>query len=269
MHLLSAAWSLIGSLAYLGAVANAAGVLDFGIVFPRPNETYAPTDKFPVVFALQNAALAKNLGLVINTFVRSGPDLLSGLDGADAKHDLKSANFTTSEPYFVYHFLNITGEGLYELFSTTSWARCDERDNEVIITRNSSNLLARFEIKKGAQMVDLVAATADNTKTCPTQGFALNVTDETREAPEPWDYRPSGTCAVLNSSSPTPTANPCRVKIDSAASESMYAALHTALCKGLNPPADCPKETSAAQQVAVASIVSIAAALGAVGFLLA
>lgn len=61
MHLVShAIWSFVCLLACLGSVVNAAGELEIGVVFPR-NETYAPTDNFPIVFALQNAELAKHL----------------------------------------------------------------------------------------------------------------------------------------------------------------------------------------------------------------
>ncbi|KAK6515171.1 hypothetical protein TWF506_007516 [Arthrobotrys conoides] len=270
MHLLSRAiWSLVGSLAYFGAAAvNAAGVVEVGIVFPRTNQTYAPTDKFPIVFAVQNAKLAKNLRLSISSFVRNGPDLRGGVANSDAKHDLTYANYT-SDPYLVYHYLNLNAEGPYELFSTTIWASCDESRDEVVFLGNSTNLVVRFDVKNGGQNVDLVAATADEDKTCPAQGFAINVTDQTREVRETLDDRVSGTCAVLASSSPTPTANPCRVKIDSAATASMSAALQAALCKGPNPPADCPKENSAAHQLVVAGVASIGAAFGAIGFLLA
>lgn len=109
MYLVSrAVWFLVGSLAYLGAVVNAAGVLEIDVVFPRTNETYAPTDKFPIVFALQNAGLAKHLTPSIHSSVRNGSNLESGF--GNSIHDLTYANYS-SEPYFVYHYVNVDTEG--------------------------------------------------------------------------------------------------------------------------------------------------------------
>jgi len=70
----------------------------------------------------------------------------------------------------------------------------------------------------------------------------------------------------LASASPTATANPCRVRIDEAAAESMLASLHDALCQGVNPPDDCPEEDGA-WPLKAAGIASLAAALGVIIFL--
>lgn len=62
MHFISyVVWSLVGSLDCLGSVVNAAGGLEISVVFPRNSETHAPTDNFPIVFALRNAELAKHI----------------------------------------------------------------------------------------------------------------------------------------------------------------------------------------------------------------
>ncbi|KAL2130718.1 hypothetical protein VTI74DRAFT_6047 [Chaetomium olivicolor] len=269
MYLVSrAVWPLASSLACLGAVVNAAGMLEIDVVFPRNNETYAPTKYFPIVFALQNAKLAKHLQPEISSFFRNGSDLRSVF--GQGIHDLTYANYS-SEPYFVYSYETIDTEGPYELFTTAVWRSCNESGDQVSIQGNHINFSIDFTIKRGGQEVDLLAATTNN-KTCSAEnGVAINVTDQTHEVPPPpyWDpYRPDGTCAVLASSSPTPTANPCRVKIDTAVAASISASLHAFVCKGLNPPADCPKE-NAVQQLAISSVASFAAAFGAIVFLLA
>jgi hypothetical protein len=265
MRLVSrSAWSLVGSLACFGAVANAAGVLEIDVVFPRNNETYAPTDKFPIVFALQNAELAKHLEPSIESFIWNGPDLRSAF--GQHVHNLANAN-VSSEPYFVYRYVKADTEGPHMLFASASWRSCDESGDQVAFLGNSTNFGVYFAIKKGGQDVDLVAATA-NDKTCSVEdGVAIDVTDKTREVAGSRE-QPAGTCAVLASSSPTPIPNPCRVKIDTAAAASMSAVLHAALCKGVNPPADCPKEDNAVPRLAVAGVASFAAAFGAIGFLL-
>lgn len=49
---------LTGVAAGLGAIVSASGVLEVDLVFPH-NDTYAPTEWFPIVFAFQNAELAQ------------------------------------------------------------------------------------------------------------------------------------------------------------------------------------------------------------------
>ncbi|KAL2285878.1 hypothetical protein FJTKL_07577 [Diaporthe vaccinii] len=136
---------------------------------------------------------------------------------------------------------------------------------------NSTKLWVDFSIEEGAQTADVVAATAREEE-CPAHvGVSINVTDETHEVPEPLSgvNELSGTCAVVDSSSPTPESNPCRVQIDNAAVESMEAEELERRCSSVNPPADCPEEDQALQQLAVAGGAIFAAVLGAAAFLLA
>jgi len=274
MHLVSrTVWSLVGWMACLAAVVNAAGVLEIDVVFPRNNGTYAPSKFFPIVFALQNGNLAKHLAPAIYSFIRNGSNLESTF--GQSSRDLTYANYS-SEPYFVWNLEDIDAEGRYQLLATAAWQSCNVSGDQVSIGGGDINFGVTFIIKKGGQEVDLraapaglVAATADD-KTCSAKhGVALNVTGQTYEVPASLDSRKlSGTCGVLASSSPTPTANPCRVKIDTAVAASMSAFLHASMCKGINPPADCPKE-NAVQQLAVAGVTSFAGVFGALGFLLA
>ncbi|THC91636.1 hypothetical protein EYZ11_008903 [Aspergillus tanneri] len=82
------------------------------------------------------------------------------------------------------------------------------------------------------------------------------------------DYT-NDTCAVVASSTPTPTPDPCRVNIDSTIVASMSASLKARLCNGLNPPADCLEDDeSAAQQLAVFGVSCLLAAFGTLGFFL-
>lgn len=265
MRLVSHAfWPLVGSLVCLGSVVNAAGVVEIDVVFPRSNETYAPMDNFPIVYAIQNAQLAKHLDIYIDRFVRYGSNL--DLSFGHRRQHPTYANYST-ETFFAYDYLNISTEGPYQLFSSVMWHSCDESGEQIAIRLNSTNLGTPFTIKKGGQEADLVAATA-NDQTCSAKdGVAINVTDEVHEVPAS-NNQPAGTCAVLASGSPSPTANPCRVKIDTTVAASMSASLAAALCKGPRPPANCPKE-NAVQQLAVAGVASLAALSGAIGFLLA
>ncbi|KAF9873539.1 hypothetical protein CkaCkLH20_08998 [Colletotrichum karsti] len=275
-----AAGSLAHATAYLGAIVIAAntappGVLDFGLVFPRPNETYEPTDRFPIVFALQNAELAKHLYLnvwfrLINSTNR---DWLYNTGNIDISAEWNLVH-NPSEPFLYWQFLDIKSEGPIKLIWQPGWAQCHEGVDGVEFVNNNTLHIADFgvdfEIKRDGRKADLVAATSNNEQ-CPDRGYAIQVTNQTREVlPRPvWDGK-NGTCAVLAFPSPTPTADPCRVRIDEAAVESMNAVELQRMCKGfINPPAECPKKDGAVQKSAiVAGAASFAAALGAFVFLL-
>jgi hypothetical protein len=273
-----AASSLAVLLACLWAVVDAAGVLEIDLLFPR-NETYAPHTRFPVIFALRNPHLAQHLRPEINWVIlnasRSDP---TSVRLADGKHRFFWTNETTQEPYFLYHFPNLRShEGPVHLGWWANWISCNLSSSEPAFEVGETELLTLnidFTVKSGGQSVDLVAATARNDEeTCAQPGVAINVTDETRWVPDdPLDIHDYGdeTCAVLASSSPTPTANPCHVEITSAAAESIWASLAADWC--LYKPAndtsfDCAKY-NAAERLTVAGVACLAAAFGAVGYLL-
>lgn len=264
MHLpLSAPSALLaGAILCLATVVRAAGVVEIDIVFPRNNQTYAPTSHFPIVFALQNPDLATHLDPYLQYFIRNGSDLEASYGYGNNR--LAQAN-SSADPRFSYHYATMDTEGRHELFVTVHWNSCGETGDEIGILSNRTNLWMNFTIARDGQEVDLVAATADD-KTCAAKdGVAINVTDTTREVDVPGETE-SATCAVLASASPTATANPCKVKIDEAAAESMLASLHDALCKGTNPPDDCPEE-DAAWGLKAAGVASLAATLGVILFL--
>lgn len=264
MHLpLSAPSALLaGAILCLATVARAAGVVEIDIVFPRNNQTYAPTSHFPIVFALQNLDLATHLDPYLQYFIRNGSDLEESYGHSNKR--LTPAN-ASADPLFIYRYVTMDTEGRHELFASAYWNSCDETGDEIGILGNSTNLWMNFTIAEDGQTVDLVAATADD-KTCAAKdGVAINVTDQTREVQVSGETE-SATCAVLASASPTATANPCKIKIDEAAAESMLASLHDGLCKGTNPPDDCPEE-DAAWSLKAAGVASLAATLGVILFL--
>lgn len=274
MHLVSRViWSLMGTLACLGAIGKAAaGVLDIGVVFPRQNETYAPMERFPVIIALQNAQLATYLNLLIQFNIYNGSmTMLDSIDGEE--FDLQGANYTT-EPYLLYAFKDFRNEGPLKLRLEAWWRQCDMSGEEVTITTdNRTDLWVDFNIREGAQTADLVAATAEE-ETCPTHvGVAINVTDEGHDVFvfNEGNRRLSGNCSVVDSSSPTPDSNPCRVRIDEAAVESIEAEDLERRCSSevWNPPPECPKKDHAFQQLAVAGGATVVGVVAAIVFLLA
>ncbi|KAK0623974.1 hypothetical protein B0T14DRAFT_536659 [Immersiella caudata] len=244
-------------LSYLVVAVAAPGILEIDLIFPR-NETYAPMKLFPIMFAVKNAALAKQLSIGINLFIRNGTAF-------DSSHTM----FT--------NILRLEVEGCYNLFATPTWVSCNSSSGPAQPMVNSTNFNHFFTIKKGAPELDLVAATSDETA-CSTQAAPQPrvdsiVTDQSRdypadEGPAFPDKYLAGTCAVLDTSSPTPTAEPYRVKMDSAATASISAVVRDLLCRGLKPPADCPKPNDAARPLAVVLAAGLGVVVGAAGFLL-
>lgn len=277
MHLVSrVVWSLMGTLACFGAFGKAAaGVLDIGVVFPRQNETYAPMERFPVIIALQNAQLATYLNLLVQFNIYNGSmTMLDSIDGRE--FDLQSANYTNynTEPYLLYAFMDFRNEGPLKLRLEAWWRQCDMSGEEVSITTdNRTNLWVDFDIREGAQTADLVSATAQE-EACPTHvGAAINVTDETHDVSvfNQGNRHLTGNCSVVDSSTPTPDSNPCRVRIDEAAVESIEAEDLERRCSSeiWNPPPECPKKDQGLQQLSVASGATFVGVLAAVAFLLA
>lgn len=266
--------------ALLGAVV---GALEVDLVFPR-NESYAPTDQFPIVFAFQNPKEAKYLNPYIDYTIWNWATL-PGDDNVGWSHDLRTVNWSsTDDPYFAYNFFSESSlpEGHWKMTWSVSWQSCNETafsqqlDNSKMVSNNTSRGLS-FTINKSAPKVDLVSATA-NTTTCSPEGASdsetgvavpINVTGKTMEVPWWVDWSGGDTCAVVASSLPTPTADPCKVKIDSAVEASMSASLTAKLCSGLNPPPDCPEDDEgAAQKLVVVGVSTLLAAFGALGVLL-
>ena len=274
MHFKSrAAWSLLVSLISLGTVSNAAdsGVLEVDLLFPR-NETYAPTEWMPFVFAVQNTKLAKYLVPTINYEgwnVSVGANNSNGAGFSYSHDNLQWANWSSEDPYFVHHFHADLPEGIWRLDWEFWYSSCNEDWTDFTsvgdpVNRNRTLHSVTFTIKEGGQVVDVVAATADD-KTCSKENAAaVNVTGKTQGVPSRLDM-PDNTCAVVGSPQPTPT--PCQVKVDSAVAASMTASLRAELCnRTADRPDDCPKD-NAAQELAVAGVVCLAAGVGMLGFL--
>jgi hypothetical protein len=255
-------WALVGASGYLSAVASAAGVLDVGLVFPRTNATYSPSDDFPIVFAAQNSKLAEHLKLSIRYRVlnMTGDTELI----VDGIHEFDWTSASEHDPYLLWSPLKLGGESKLRLAWSLHWRSCNQTYQEVLLARNVTDIfLVDFEISASGQKVDLVAATSNgNSTNCPNGGVGIDVTDKTLEATT--DRLKRETCAVLGSSSPTPISNPCKVKIDKATAESMAAADLKWKCRGFNQPSECPKSDDVANSgFAVAGVSTLAAAFGA------
>lgn len=271
MHIPRASWLLA---ACMGTIIDASDLLEVDLVFPR-NETYAPTDRFPVVFAFQNSERARYLNPAIEYTLWNLQDLDASVTSS---HDLRGTNWTDQDTYLAHSYSTLfKNEGRYKVSWTLTWQSCDEdafenRLSTANMIDNMTTWATYFTTQSSAPKVDLVAATAK--KTCPEEyGVLINVTDKTMKVP--WNVRWSGgdytnnTCAVVAKSTPTATPDPCRVHIDKTTVESMEASLLARLCSGLYPPSNCPEDKkNVAQQLAVVGISCLLATFGALGFFL-
>ncbi|KAE8152019.1 hypothetical protein BDV25DRAFT_128314 [Aspergillus avenaceus] len=269
MHFPSMRWLLVTCV---GAIigTTTATILEVDVVFPR-NETYAPNFWFPIVFAFQNAKSAELLNFYITFDIWNWHKNLGESYGYS--HELKWANWSSHEPYFEYRFVDhLMREGHWRLQWTVSWQSCNEiappGNLGQKMIENDTTWYVNFATNNSAPAVDLVAATANKTTCARELGHAINVTDRTMDSDLSANWARRWTCAVVASSTPTPTPDPCRVTIDSANAASMTASWNAKLCKGLNPPPDCPKKRSASQQLRVVGTSCVLAASGALGFLL-
>ncbi|KAJ8114040.1 hypothetical protein OPT61_g3979 [Boeremia exigua] len=258
-------WTLVGASGYLSAVASAAGVLDTGLIFPRTNATYSPSDDFPIVFAAQNSKLAEHLKLSIWYQVLNMTGDIELL--VDSTHEFNWTGASEHDPYLLWSPLKLGGESKLRVLWSLHWTSCNQTHQEVILARNSTdNFLVDFEIRANGQKVDLVAATNNgDSANCPNGGVGIDVTDKTLEAAT--GLSAHETCAVLGSSSRTTISNPCKVKIDKATVESMAAVDLEEKCRGFNQPSECPKSGLANPRFAIAGISTLAAAFGAALFL--
>ncbi|KAL9942810.1 hypothetical protein D7B24_003078 [Verticillium nonalfalfae] len=263
-------WSLLGAAVYPGAIANAADLLDIGLVYPRANETYEPTDEFPLVFALQNVKQAEYLEPTISLRVLNLSKSTSDIEVlSDRMHELRWGSVSENEPYLFWSHFKVSGEGQVRVIWQAFWSACEEISSYNKRVRNrTDNFLVDIEVKNGGQKADLVAGTAGDSNDCPNQGVAINVTTDAREY-SGWTNgrQESGTCAVLASPSPTSTSNTCRVKIESSVVESMEAVDLAKRCRGLNSPAECPEKDEAVTKLAAMSVPILAALLGTALFL--
>jgi len=291
MHLSSpTVWPLMASLA--GLVANAAaagaGVVEVDLMFPR-NDTYAPgaNDTLPVIFAVQNAALAAHLNLEVVFGVYDRSDEFLNHPLALSTVYLRNANLSTLPANETYFFetqfsqkndLKAT-EGRWRLGWLASWQSCVEdsftggrpADHEFLVDATFWRSVD-FIVQPGAQPMDPVAATADG-RPCPAElGVAINVTSRTVAVPPAFQpkWHGGGTCAVVDSSGPKPTADPCRVRVDSAVVASLAA---SRAAEGCSAKSDSCRQNGASRPLAVAPLAVAGAAglagmVGALGFFL-
>ncbi|KAL4882957.1 hypothetical protein BJY04DRAFT_226774 [Aspergillus karnatakaensis] len=239
MHWSSATWWLLVSL---WAVVDASDLLEVDLVFPL-NQTYAPTEWFPVVIGFQNPQLAPLVDLSISFSIRNWDN------SSDIIHwptDIDWTNDTRHDPHIFYaYFPQFRIPGRWWLTWHAHWKSCSEQSTPVghrwvELATNSSGWSTMFTIEEGWEQVDLVAATSNTS--CPDEfAVPIDLTGKTFRVPTGEQWNSDGDCAEVVPSA-TSTPDPCRIDITPAMVESMEAFWHARVCRAINPPDDCPED---------------------------
>jgi hypothetical protein len=226
-------------------------IAEIDLIFPR-NDTFAPTVLMPVIFAIQNSQLAASLALsfewTLNQF--GGNDSNNPI--ANGAIDLRSANTSSGDPYFALGYIYdlVDTETTWSLVWSVSAANCSMYGSVTQPGGGVQSNAVFFSTRKGAQQPDLIAATGDNTCSS-TESFTFNVTGATYVVPGQ-DHNKFGNgsaCAELATTLPTPTPNPCGVRINSSAASSISTAVTASACSHAVDRArvTCPPTATAAK----------------------
>ncbi|KAK4149052.1 hypothetical protein C8A00DRAFT_19218 [Chaetomidium leptoderma] len=230
-------WAVSCALSARTAAADVTlpATVEVDIVFPR-NETYAPTPVLPLVFAIQNLAAASSIGPLEITWLimKLGSDQpIAGNQTVD-KTD-------STDP----HYVNLwTGDldgaesaGTYQLYWMVYYLACSGQKDNAGLSSGSRGNNFTFTLDPGAQQPDLSA----DLDACPAQSATIVIEEAWPVNVEP----PRDACGVVSRSRSQPSANPCAVKLDSAAASSIAAEVTASACAA-SPPAltrGCPDPT--------------------------
>ncbi|KAE8418547.1 hypothetical protein BDV36DRAFT_294975 [Aspergillus pseudocaelatus] len=182
-------------------IAGPDGVMEFDLVFPR-NETYAPTQYFPLVLTARNSSAAWPSGMILSMTI--WPDN-EDTPPWNSRFNFPAKGYTSgappSEPYFAIAGTNLTngtGGGFTVIWSVVLQETCREDDSNTE-SFSSGEYNVRFTTKLDAPLPNIEEAAS----ACSESSLALT--------PRAWLRE--GACPVLDSDSVTPAAaEPCGLK---------------------------------------------------------
>jgi hypothetical protein len=221
--------------------------VEFDVIFPG-NNTYAPAEVFPFVFALQNRPAALPSTRIYIQWSRTKLDG-SYIAGDDTALPFDNSPDVALDPYYIKQWtawLNGTeSAGTYVLAWEFSYIHCS--DPSPGLTSASINDSLYFTIAPGAQQPDF----ATDLETCPAKNTTIEISGT---LPYEWEAQfspPRSVCAIFADS--PPPANPCAARLDQAAASSIAAELTASACavpfaetifpSSCPPPAETTKES--------------------------
>lgn len=214
------------------------GNAEVDVIFPR-NDTFAPTPLLPVVFAIQNTAVASqlNLRLSYRVFPYGQPNATT--DYEQIRLNGVPPNETTA---YVNSFVGglLDEEGTWEFYWQLRWNNCTAGDGgDTDFARDTEEPVNHFVFTthKDGSKPDLVAASGGD-KCGDTQGIGFEVQDVIH-VPPPYNADQLTSCA--NIAVPTPTPTPCSASMATDAAESISASITHAACLAATPLIECPE----------------------------
>ncbi len=184
-------FSLVAPLACLSAVANAAlTTVEYDLVFPRDNVSYAPTPYLPMVFAV------KNYNPAFDPFIFLGSEYPNGTASRISLFASGRVwgNPAKNDAAFVYALFNVIEAGFKQdgtqpLDFWIGWTSCSDGPNahggsdSDTKFKESSRASIRFRADKGGQAVNLLST--KDTK-CPARpGIRIALDDTAKPVVDP------------------------------------------------------------------------------------
>ncbi|KGO76569.1 hypothetical protein PITC_088480 [Penicillium italicum] len=228
------AWSALmtSSILVMGnTAATNNDIFEVDLISPR-NQTYTPQALMPVVFALQNWKLSETTASFLSWDMWEGNNWtsLGSQDGASYL-DQDPMPTQSSGTHFITRFFNTIDypDGTWTFqWSLQLWNCSDNYELQGDRSIQTNNTVTFTVSRQLGKAPDLVAATS--AEECgSTIAHAYNVT------------RGGQGCGYI---SPSVTANPCSVAINSSAASSIMASATALACdplaKGIYPNVTCP-----------------------------
>ncbi|KAJ4164175.1 hypothetical protein LMH87_005860 [Akanthomyces muscarius] len=252
--------SLLGlGFAASSAIAAATGNAEVDVIFPR-NDTFAPTPLMPIVFAVQNPAVAQQLNLRLNYRVIPYGRPNATTDYERVRLNALPNNDTT---FYAHDFVSdiFNKEGTWEFFWQLRWNNCTSTKDEygMHFSRDTQEPVNSFVFTthNDGSKPDLVAIGSDD-KCGNTQGIGFEVQD-VLDVPPPKNADLLSSCAHVAVPAPTPT--PCSASVPSEAAESISSRITQAACLAATPVVSCPSQENASGRAA-SNMAVVALSLG-------
>ena len=184
--------SIVAPLACLGALVDAAlTTVEFDLVFPRNNVSYAPTSSLPIIFAVKNSHLMAN-------FSPSFFPQVQLPDGSFSSMPMFSVRTwgdpASNETIFLYNLVYVadygfTKEGSWPINFFMGWTTCavgpnggGDGDSDTAFAHSSTTSIL-FRTAKAGQAVNLLSSRDTE---CPgLPGFRLTIDDKPKTVVDP------------------------------------------------------------------------------------
>jgi hypothetical protein len=208
--------TLLISASFGVALVQTPTFVEVDLIFPRPNGSYARTDHFPVVLAIQNTAAAFEFGYGFSWLIDSAdPDYHYGIEGDGDIFVVEQSSAPSQDPYIQYNHTAGLDAGEWKFtWSLTNARTCVEAGmfvDETFFTTISNGSFT-FTIADGTPGPKFAGS-------CPSPvGVVSYSTVETYSVVGGYNI-----CPVTASATPSPS--PCRVTVNEVQESSLYKAM--------------------------------------------